>query len=81
MVMKLGGWMRIAVVLSVLWIIGFPTYVFLTIDCPVCFTDPFVLVFISAGTLISLALFWILGGVIFWTIRWIWRGFVGSGKP
>jgi hypothetical protein len=28
--------------------------------------------------LLPLALFWILGGVIFWTVRWIQRGFTNA---
>jgi hypothetical protein len=81
-VMKLGGWMRIGVVLSVLWIIGVWTYAFLTYDRYWGdFTETVDMKFLALLTLVSLALFWILGGVIFWAVRWIRRGFVGSGKP
>ena len=43
---------------------------------PILLNDRFWIFFVA----VPLALFWILGGVIFWTIRWIRRGFVGSGK-
>jgi hypothetical protein len=31
--------------------------------------------------LLPLALFWILAGVLFWTVRWIRRGFTQSKSP
>jgi len=39
--------------------------------------DAMAFVMVALG---GLVLFWILGGVIFWTVRWIRRGFAGSGK-
>jgi hypothetical protein len=117
MVMKFGGWLRIGVVLSVLWVIGFPIYSYIDenesnarayqtclkihtvyfpnpdlssadiharcqetafeLTTPILANENFWILFVAA----PLALFWILGGVIFWAIRWIRRGFVGSGKP
>jgi hypothetical protein len=80
--MKLGGWPRIGVVLSVLWIIGFWAWAFLTHNPRWgSFIEAVDIKFLVLLTLVVLALFWILGAVIFWTIRWIWRGFAGSGKP
>jgi hypothetical protein len=111
MVMKFGGWLRIGVVLSVLWIVGYPIYSFIDerayqtclkihteyfpnpdlssadirarcqktafeLTGPILANENFWILFVA----VALALL-ILGVVIFWTIRWIRRGFVGSGKP
>jgi hypothetical protein len=109
------GWLRIGVVLSVLWIVGYPTYFFIDSNIrawdrrQTCLNlqttvfselssdqilhkcnqlaDFMSLSYFVSGTdvrffwafiLISLALFWILGGVIFWTVRWIRRGFTNA---
>jgi hypothetical protein len=117
MVMKFGGRLRIGVVLSVLWVVGYPIYSFIDenesnarayqtclklhteyfhnsdlsseaiharcqktafeLTGPILLNEYFWIFFVA----VPLALSWILGGVIFWTIHWIRRGFVGSGKP
>jgi hypothetical protein len=110
----MSGWLRIGVVLSVLWIVGYPTYFFIDYNsrawdrrqtCLNLRTTVFselssdqlwdkcnqlagfleLSYFVSGGrdallfwwtyVLMPLALLWIFGGVIFWTVRWIRRGF------
>jgi hypothetical protein len=38
------------------------------------------LVATALSTLLFPAWVWLLGKVIFWTIRWMWRGFAGPGN-
>ena len=102
---RLGGWLRIAIVLSVLWVLGCPIYMIKVEDERVdalrslcvrtasdlhldvqstharcdhyetmMFTDPR----IWTGTFVSLAFLWIIGGIIFGTVRWIARGFAAN---
>jgi hypothetical protein len=110
----MSGWLRIGVVLSVLWVVGYPIYSFIDetksnerayrtcqkiyiqyfpnpdlssadihaqcqktafeLTPPILANENFWILFVAA----PLALFWILGGVILWTVRWIRRGFTNA---
>jgi hypothetical protein len=110
----MSGWLRIGVVLSVLWVVGYPIYSFIDETqsnemayrtCQKIYTQYFPNPDLSSadiharcqktafeltppilanenfwilGVAAPLALFWILGGVILWTVRWIRRGFTNA---
>src|SRR6516164_2697415 len=91
----MSGWQRIGVVLSVLWIVGYPIYSFIDENesneraYRTCQKTAFELTgpilanenFWILGVAAPLAIFWILGGLTLWSARWIRRGFARLGKP
>ena len=73
MAIRLSGWQRIGVVISVLWFVGLPIFALITIDkrLPDMAREPIIFLIFLLGPIILL---WLVGGIVFGTVRWIVRG-------
>src|SRR5262249_38534965 len=79
MAVRLSGWQRIGVVISVLWFVGLPIYILITADqrFPDVVRAPLITLIFQ---LVPIILFWIVSGIVFGTGRWVRRGFTGLGR-